>query len=61
MQVVQKISKSTSVKTFENLADVFCQDIEKLMGLFCVVVITFDIYYLLGILSLESQTSFSCN
>ena len=45
MQVVQKMSKSASVETFKDLADVFRQDVEKLMGLFCVVVIMFDTYY----------------
>ena len=38
------MSKSASVETFKDLADVFFQDVEKLMGLCHVVVITFDTY-----------------
>ena len=44
MQVVQKISKPASVKIFKYLADVFCQDVIKLMGSCRVVVIAFDSY-----------------
>ena len=39
MQLVHKISKPVSVKTFKALMDVFCQDVEKLMGLCHVVII----------------------
>ena len=45
MQVLQKISKLASVKTFKDLADVFCQDVGKLMGSCRVVVISFGTYY----------------
>ena len=45
MQLVEKISNPASVKNFKELADVFCQGVEKLMGSCRVVLIAFDVYY----------------
>ena len=42
IQMVQKMSNSASEKTFKDLADVFCRDVEELMGSCRVVVIAFD-------------------
>ena len=41
-QMVQKMSNPASVKTFKDLANEFCQDVEKLMGSCHVDVIAFD-------------------
>ena len=45
MQVVQKMSKQASVKTFKGLADGFVRTWKKLVGLCRVVVIVFNTYY----------------
>ena len=53
MQVVQKMSNPAWVKTFKDLAGMFCQDLEELFGSCRVVVIAFDTYY---DISLKSST-----
>ena len=45
MQVVPKMSKPASMKTFKNMANMFCQDVEKLMRSCRVAVTAFDTYY----------------
>ena len=42
IQMVQKMSNPASEKTFKDLTDVFCRDVEELMGSCRVVVIVFD-------------------
>ena len=45
IQVVKKMSNPPSMKTFKYLADMFCQDVEELIGSCRVVVIEFSTYY----------------
>ena len=45
IQVVKKMSNPPSMKTFKYLADMFCQDVEELIGSCRVVVIEFSTYH----------------